>query len=145
MNMIVIGMASEVFAFICYKKEERNKEKGTGQMFENISVKEAIRLAMAKKAWLLDIREQEDYEAGHLPTAVWAGEDFVREYLKIRPDVLKILYCDFGNQSMKLARELDEEGYQVASIVGGYRAYEGYIEKKKDEMWTMEWKNNGHF
>lgn len=114
-------------------------------MFENISVKEAIRLAMAKKAWLLDIRETEDYQAGHLPTAIQVSEESVRAYLKQRPDIWKILYCDFGNQSMRLARELDEEGYQVASIVGGYHAYEGYIEKKKDEMWTMEWKNNGHF
>ena len=114
-------------------------------MFENISVKEAIRLAMAGQAWLLDIREQESYQEGHLPTAIWVEEAKVRDYMKEEPQILKILYCDFGNQSMRLARELGEEGFPVASIVGGYHVYEGYIEKKKDEFWTMEWKTNRHF
>ena len=112
-------------------------------MFENISVKEALRLAMEKKADLLDIRRESDYQKGHLPMAVWVREGRIREYLGKNPQRKKILYCDFGNQSMRLARALDEEGYEVASVVGGFRAYEGYIEKKRDEMWTMEWKNNG--
>lgn len=114
-------------------------------MFENISVKEAIRLAMADKARLLDMREEKSYQDGHLPTAIWVTEAKVRDYLSKNPGIKQILYCDFGNQSMRLARDLDQEGFQVASIVGGYRAYEGYIEKKRDKIWTMEWKNNSHF
>ena len=113
-------------------------------MFENISVKEALRLAVAKEALLLDIREKAAYREGHLPTAVWMPKEKVRDYLSKTPKLKQILYCDFGNQSMRLARELDLEGFPVASVVGGYRAYEGYIEKKKDEIWIMEWKNNGH-
>lgn len=113
-------------------------------MFENISVKEALRLAMRKEALLLDMRERRCYLNGHLPTAVWAPEESIRTKLSKNPQMKQIIYCDFGNQSMRLARDLDQEGFPVASIVGGYRAYEGYVEKKKDKIWIMEWKNNGH-
>lgn len=113
-------------------------------MFENISVKEALRLAIAKEAWIFDIREEKIYQEGHLPTAIWAPEERIRDFIVKKPKRKQILYCDFGNQSMRLARELDEEGFPVASVVGGYRAYEGFIEKKKDKIWIMEWKNPGH-
>jgi rhodanese-related sulfurtransferase len=100
-------------------------------MFENVSIKEALRLAAEGKAMLIDLREREAYQEGHLPDACWAGEENMWDCIKKTPDVFKIFYCDFGNQSMKVARKLDEEGYPVASIVGGYHAYEKYLESKK--------------
>ena len=33
-----------------------------------------------------------------------------------------ILYCDHGGGSMQMARMLGEQGYHVASVVGGYEA-----------------------
>lgn len=31
-----------------------------------------------------------------------------------------ILYCDYGNQSMEAARTLAADGWQAATVVGGY-------------------------
>lgn len=112
-------------------------------MFQNISVKEAFRISMDRKALLLDIRSEEEFRRGHLPTAVHCQEENLRELFEQEPDLAKILYCNYGNYSLKMAVELSEEGYEVYSIVGGYHAYDGYVETTKGRLWTMEWKSTG--
>lgn len=75
---------------------------------------------------LIDLREQEDYEKGHLPGAVWADwemiEDNIEDVLsEKRKDVAHIiLYCDRGNISLITARDLARHGYPVISLGGGY-------------------------
>jgi rhodanese-related sulfurtransferase len=118
-------------------------------MFENISVKNALKLVYEGKAILYDIRDEEAYRRGHLPMAQSVRRDHLEELLKIsrhlqRNGKLVILYCDYGNQSMHLAKELSDRGYGgIASMVGGYHAYEGYVEARKKDFWTMEWKERG--
>jgi len=118
-------------------------------VFENISVKDALKLAYEGKAYLYDMRENASYMKGHLPTAENIPKEAVEEQIKrIRKgekrSILIVLYCDYGNRSMYLAKELAEKGYeQIASMVGGYHAYEGYVEAKKNALWTMEWKESG--
>ena len=116
-------------------------------MFENISVKNALKMAYGGKAVLYDIREEASYKKGHLPTAKHIEEEDVEEELRRRKKgrnkevVLAVFYCDYGNRSMRLARELSEKGYsRIGSMVGGYHAYEGYVEIEKNALWTMEWK-----
>lgn len=115
-------------------------------MFENISVKEALKLAYEGKAILYDLRDEASYKIGHLPTAIRIEADQLEGELKRsivgkEEDSKIILYCDYGNRSIWLAKELTEKGYpNIASVVGGYQAYEGYVETKKSYFWTMEWK-----
>ena len=107
-------------------------------MFENISVKYALKLAYEGKAILYDLRDEESYKMGHLPTAIRIEEDSLEQEFGKKKI---ILYCDYGNRSLRLAKELAEKGYDnIASIVGGYQAYEGYVERQKSDFWTMEWK-----
>ena len=40
-----------------------------------------------------------------------------------------ILYCERGNLSLLLARDLSNEGYMVKNIYGGLNAYRGYLEQ----------------
>ena len=110
-------------------------------MFHNISVKDALKLAYLKKAVLIDIRDFKDYKMGHLPTALWMKEQEMEVFMDTNKEILPILYCEFGNASLSLARDLSKKGYEVYSIVGGYRAYEGYVELQKGDIWTMEWKS----
>lgn len=111
-------------------------------MFYNISVKDALKLAIGQKAILLDLRTEEEYRKGHLPTAILADESHLKEQLEWETRLMKILYCNFGNYSLQMARDLAEDGFEVYSIVGGYHAYEGYVETEKNKIWTMEWKSN---
>ena len=118
-------------------------------MFETISVKEALNLAYEGKGILYDIRDEYSYRKGHLPMAEKIEKEYVEEELKrIRREgkrtELIIFYCDYGNQSMLLARHLSEKGHKrIASMIGGYHAYELYVEALKKEFWTMEWKERG--
>ena len=110
-------------------------------MFQNISVIDALKKTMSGDAVLIDLRTEEEFRAGHLPMAVHGGEK-IDNILKKNKDKAVILYCSYGNLSLKMAKEYGEEGYQLYSIVGGYHAYRGYIEIRKNDMWTMEWKNS---
>lgn len=116
-------------------------------MFENISVKQALKLVYEKEALLFDLRGEEEYRKGHLPMAELVAEEELFSRLteeKKKGDKKIILYCAFGNHSMLTAREYAEAGYEnMASIVGGYHAYEGYVEAQKNQLWTMEWKRRG--
>ncbi len=110
-------------------------------MFENLSVKTTLKLIFEGNAVLFDIRSEEAYKKGHLPTAKHVPEEKIKEELERWIGKTKILYCDYGNLSLRLAKEYSEKGYQgLASMVGGYHAYEGYIETEKNSLWTMEWK-----
>ena len=47
-----------------------------------------------------------------------------------------ILYCEHGGGSMQMARMLGQEGYQVATVVGGYEAMkkvqENYFKNRRN-------------
>ena len=47
------------------------------------------------------------------------------------------LYCDTGSTSMLAAKKLDSVGIHAYSVVGGIMFYKGYLEKEKNDLWTM--------
>lgn len=75
---------------------------------------------------LIDLREQQDYEKGHLPGALWADWEVLEENIdgilseKEHEAAHIILYCDRGNISLITARDLARHGYPVISLGGGY-------------------------
>ena len=66
---------------------------------------------------LLDLREKADYEQGHLPGAVYADTILEQQEKEIRAIVL---YCDRGNISLIVARDLVRKGYPAISVGGGF-------------------------
>ena len=75
---------------------------------------------------LLDVREREEYENGHLRGAVSIPLDELearaREIPRDRP---VIIYCAYGSHSMMAARLLDRMGYRAVNTVGGLASYRG--------------------
>lgn len=72
---------------------------------------------------LIDIREPEDYRSGHWPNALnYPYDMFEQKTLHLPKNRKLILYCEHGGGSMQIARKLGREGYQVATVVGGYEA-----------------------
>ena len=75
---------------------------------------------------LVDIREQNEWNLGHLPNALYIGRGVLeREIEKRVPrDANIVLYCASGNRSALSARVLEEMGYtSVASMSGGIREW----------------------
>ncbi len=83
------------------------------------------------KLILLDVRNKEEYDAGHLKGATWLERGLV-EYTMARtlrePDAEIIVYCAKGNRSAQVVKALKNMGYKnVKSHTGLEKwAEEGY-------------------
>ena len=78
---------------------------------------------------LLDVREADEYAAGHLPGAVHISRGLLEFKLSSSPELssrdLKIvMYCKTSGRAALAACALQEMGYlQVKSIAGGFDAW----------------------
>ena len=93
---------------------------------QEITVDEARdRLARNPAAVLLDVREDDEWRAGHASQAVHLGKGVLeRDLEQIVPDpnVEIIMYCGGGYRSVLTADAAQRMGYQnVCSLIGGYK------------------------
>jgi sulfur-carrier protein adenylyltransferase/sulfurtransferase len=103
----------------------------TREEIEEIGAAQARELVDQGEAAVVDVRERDEWEEGHLPRAV----HIPRGYLESRiegavPDRSRpvLLYCAAGNRSAFAAKTLEELGYEnVLSLAGGF----------------TDWKRNG--
>lgn len=74
---------------------------------------------------LLDIRDKYEYLLGHIPRAI----NIPYNYLMFMPynyldlDKTYYIYCESGSKSRKLCLYLNQLGYKVIDLIGGYNAY----------------------
>lgn len=85
------------------------------------------RLDRGDKFVLVDVREESEWAAGHLPRAVHLGKGIIeRDIEQAIPDTNAeiIVYCGGGFRSALTAETLMKMGYQnVISMDGGFRAW----------------------
>ena len=85
------------------------------------------RLDAGEQLLLLDVREESEWAAGHLPGAIHLGKGVVeRDAEELLPDDRAeiILYCGGGFRSALAADNLQKMGYtNVLSMDGGFRAW----------------------
>lgn len=77
---------------------------------------------------LVDVREQHEWNLGHIPGALYIGRGVLESSVeqRIARDARVILYCQSGNRSALAGRTLQEMGYaDVASLAGGWRDWVG--------------------
>jgi len=78
----------------------------------------------ASRAWLLDVRTSQEFEAGHVPAAVNIPIDELRERLSELPSDREIVaYCQVGQRGYLATRILLQHGFSVRNLSGGYQAY----------------------
>ena len=91
------------------------------------------RLDAGEKFFLVDVREEREYAAGHLPGAAHLGKGVIeRDIEQAVPDTTTeiVLYCGGGYRSALAADNLQKMGYSnVISLDGGIRAWReaGYL------------------
>jgi rhodanese-related sulfurtransferase len=85
------------------------------------------RLDRGKKFTLVDVREDHEWAAGHLPQAVHLGKGILERDAEARfpdPQAEIVLYCGGGYRSALAADALQKMGYtNVWSLDGGFRAW----------------------
>lgn len=85
------------------------------------------RLDAGEKFFLVDVREESEFAAGHLPGALHLGKGVIeRDIEQAIPDAAAeiVLYCGGGYRSALAADNLQKMGYTNAiSMDGGSRAW----------------------
>lgn len=78
---------------------------------------------------LIDVREADEFAAGHIPGAMHASRGMLEFKLSSTPelsarDLKLVLYCKTSGRAALAARSLHDMGYlSVTSIAGGYDAW----------------------
>ncbi|WP_210541982.1 rhodanese-like domain-containing protein [Rhodoferax sp. PAMC 29310] len=78
---------------------------------------------------VIDVREAEEFAAGHLPGAIHASRGMLEFKLSNNPelsarDIKIVLYCKTSGRAALAACALQDMGYlQVQSIAGGFDAW----------------------
>jgi len=75
----------------------------------------------------LDVREPDEWQAGHAPTAVHIPMSELAARLGELPSDQDPLYviCRSGGRSAKVVAFLAEQGYPAVNVSGGMRAWAG--------------------
>ena len=110
----------KTFQQLCDEAKTRIWETGTDE----------VEARLNRGDWpgvLIDVREQDEFRAGHLPGALGIGRGILEYHIAdVVPDTEReiVLYCRGGNRSALAADSLRLMGYaNVHSMRGGYRAW----------------------
>ena len=90
---------------------------------KNVDVAHAQRLRAAG-ALLLDVREVDEWDAGHAPAAQHVPLSSVPDVLDDLPhDRIIVVVCRSGGRSARAGQFLVEHGFDVANLDGGMTAW----------------------
>ena len=95
--------------------------------YQQISQDEAYRMMQEETVVVLDVREQSEYDAGHIPDAVLLpvgsiGEESAAAVIPEK-DTAVLVYCRSGNRSKTAAAALAELGYTAVYEFGGINSW----------------------
>ena len=92
-------------------------------MFQQITAQEAKQIMDTEPtAVVLDVREQEEFDAGHIPSAILLPHgNIATEAERVLPDKTQkiLVYCRSGRRSKIAAQTLAELGYTDVLEFGG--------------------------
>ena len=101
----------------------QDKENDQGAVYMNITAEEAKRIMDSKEGYIiLDVRTQEEYDEGHIPSAIVISHEEIAEKAEevlTDKDQLILVYCRSGRRSKLAAEALVELGYTNIKEFGG--------------------------
>ncbi|MEN9918295.1 MAG: thiosulfate sulfurtransferase GlpE [Bacteroidota bacterium] len=94
-------------------------------MFKRINKKEALEKLSNANAILVDIRDTESFERGHIDEAIPLGQENIVEFVNnTNKDTPVLVICYHGNSSQMVAKYFAENGFSdVYSVDGGYEGW----------------------
>ncbi len=92
-------------------------------MANEVSI-DQLQQSLAEGAILIDVREDSEYQSGHVPGAKHIPLGSLGERLNEIPKDQEIwVICQSGGRSMKAANALEDLGYSAVSVAGGTGAW----------------------
>ncbi|MGT2801528.1 Rhodanese-related sulfurtransferase [Streptococcus henryi] len=99
-------------------------------MTKNISIADLQGLLDQGGVNLVDVREADEFAAGHVPGAVNLPlSEFAGRYTELAADKPYHIICQMGGRSAQACAFLDAQGYDVTNVDGGTVAWTGNLEK----------------
>lgn len=101
--------------------------------YQKISQEEAKKMMDTQQTIILDVREQDEFDAGHIPGAVLlpvgmvSGETAAAVIPEL--DSVVLVYCRSGNRSKTASDALAELGYTNIYEFGGINTWPYEVEK----------------
>jgi len=110
---------SQAFLDLCDKAKAQVDEIGTAALAEW--------LANDKDFVFIDVRDQNEYDAGHIEKAQFLSKGWIEAKIHtVAPnqDSTMVLYCGGGHRSILAAKNLKDMGYNnIFSMTGGYKQW----------------------
>ena len=101
--------------------------------YQQITQEEAKNMMDTQEAIVLDVREQDEFDAGHIPGAVLLPVDTITKdtAAAVIPelDSVVLVYCRSGNRSKKASQALVELGYTGIYEFGGINTWPYEVEQ----------------
>ena len=101
----------------------QDKENDQGAVYVNITAEEAKKIMDTEEGYIiLDVRTQEEYDQGHIPSAIVISHEEIKEKAEemlTDKDQLILVYCRSGRRSKIAAEALVELGYTNIKEFGG--------------------------
>jgi rhodanese-related sulfurtransferase len=91
---------------------------------EQIAPDEAI-ASVASGSWLLDVREQDEWDRGHAPDAHLIPMGSIMDRIdEIPTDERVLVVCHSGYRSWQVTKALVAAGYDAVNVAGGMEAWQ---------------------
>ena len=131
--LISVALLIILFAACGNNNTKKDAESGGNAMYEQISPKDAKRIMDSGEEYiLLDVREQNEYDEGHIKGAVLIPyteiEDRAESELLNKNEQI-LVYCRSGRRSKIAAESLVRLGYTNVKEFGGIIDWRYEIEK----------------
>ena len=122
-NTILFGILMALLTLLVVTEFQRR-----GKRYNDITPLEAVGLINRKNAVVIDVRNKEAYDKGHITNAI----NLPLQELKSNPKKISkyknkpvIVYCNTGSTSMAACKFLQEQGLEnVHNMRGGIMAWE---------------------
>ena len=124
-SFLIIIIAAAILTVSCAAVAHTVKDDDNG--FISLSVDEFEKAIADKEVVRVDVRSQEEWEAGHIPGSVVIDvqkDDFLDKAKAILPkDKTIAVNCRTGRRSKTAAAILAEEGYNVIDLDTGFEGW----------------------
>lgn len=95
------------------------------QTAESLAPERVAELLRAGEAELIDVREDEEWEAGHIAGARHIVLEEVSSHAgEIERERTVVFHCASGNRSAMVADAFRKDGYDAYNMAGGVKAWE---------------------
>ena len=98
-----------------------------GGVYEDVTAAEAIKILETPGTFLLDVRTEGEYQAGHLANATLIPVQELEQRLADLPADKErpvLVYCRSGNRSVSASKILGQQGYKkVMNLKGGIQEW----------------------